>query len=289
MATSGNHQRRGGKRGNVTGWSPGAARRNVAFLRSIDERKLHGHGYAVTLTVRDCPLDHLTWQRMIDRWIKRQHRSGLICLHWVMEFQARGVPHLHVAAWYDNDEASQKALTDWVEITESCGSSMKGQHIRPIEGEVGWFMYLAKHCGRGRNHYQRQQDLLPEKWEKSPRVWGKAGNWPIAEVAEGTITERQFYKLRRLIRYQRVARARAAVPGPGWEWIDGMLQTKQLARSLPIAPGIYGAAKTSLRHRLKLLKHARSMLKCKDEKLSPVRGVSEWISESEQQDLFRAL
>ena len=43
------------KRGEVGGWSEGAARRNVRFLYGIEERELHGDGFAVTLTVRDCP------------------------------------------------------------------------------------------------------------------------------------------------------------------------------------------------------------------------------------------
>ena len=290
MATSGNHQRRGGKRGNVTGWSPGAARRNVAFLRSIDERELDGHGFAITLTVRDCPTNHTTWASFIDAWIKRQRRAGLIRLHWVMEFQSRGVPHLHVAAWYDNDAASQKALTDWVEVTESCRSGWKGQHIRPIDGAVGWFMYLAKHCGRGRAHYQRQQDLLPKKWTKSPRVWGKSGSWPVQEVAEGKLTENQFYRLRRLVRAQRVARARAAVPGPGWSWAKYMpLFDRAMARAMPISPKVLGTVKTALGVRLRHLQQARQMLRCTDPKLSAVRGVSEWITPTEQQELFRAL
>lgn len=289
MATSGTHKRRGGKRGNVTGWSPGAARRNVAFLRSIDERELTGHGYAITLTLRDCPLEHLIWLAFLTAWIKRQRRAGMIRLHWVMEFQSRGVPHLHVAIWYDNVEASKKALTDWIAITESCRSTIKGQHIRPIEGAVGWFMYLAKHCGRGQKHYQRQQNLLPAQWEKSPRVWGKSGDWPVEEVAEGKLTSNQFYRLRRLVRYQRVARARAAVPGPGWTWLSETMATKQFARSMPISPRIYGTVKTQLRTRLRHLQMARRMLSCTDEKLSPVRGISEWITQSEQAELFRAL
>ncbi len=40
------------KRGKVVGWSDGAARRNVKFLRSVDERELHGVGWAATLTVK---------------------------------------------------------------------------------------------------------------------------------------------------------------------------------------------------------------------------------------------
>lgn len=289
MATSGTHQRRGGPRGNVTGWSPGAARRNIAFLRSVDERELTGHGYAITLTVKDCPGTIEDWTTCLDKWIKRQRRSGLIRLHWVMEYQARAVPHLHCAAWYDDAAASIKAITDWVEITQHLRTGPRGQHIREIDGPIGWFQYMAKHCGRGSKHYQRQQGLLPEKWTKSPRVWGKSGDWPTVDPAEGTITDNQFYRLRRRVRSLRVAQARAAVPGPGWDWINGTLFTKELARSMAIAPQLIGSVKTQLRPRLRHLQYVRAMLKNNDPKKSAVLGVSEWITSDHQQELLRSI
>jgi len=289
MATTGSHKRRGGPRGNVTGWSPGAARRNIAFLRSVDERELTGHGYAITLTVKDCPSTIESWSTSLTAWVKRQRRSGLIRLHWVMEYQARGVPHLHVAAWYDTDAASTKALGDWIEITSHLHSGIRGQHIREIDGPIGWFQYMAKHCGRGSKHYQRQQDLLPARWTKSPRVWGKSGNWPIIEPAEGHITESQFYRLRRRVRSLRISQARAAVPGPGWEWINAMLFSKDQVRSMPIAPKLLGTVKTTLRARLRHLRYVRSMLKNSDPKKSAVMGVSEWITPELQQELLRSI
>lgn len=289
MATTGTHKRRGGPRGNVTGWSPGAARRNIAFLRSVDERSLAGHGYAITLTVRDCPATIESWSTSLTAWIKRQRRSGLIRLHWVMEYQSRGVPHLHVAAWYDNDAASLKALDDWIEITSHLRSGHRGQYIREIEGPIGWFQYMSKHCGRGSKHYQRQQNLLPAKWTKSPRVWGKSGEWPTVEVAEGQLTDNQFYRLRRLIRSLRVSQARRSVPGPGWSWIEGSLLTKQLARSMPIAPTLCGSVKTSLRSRLQHLRYVRTMLKNDDPKKAAVIGLSEWITPDVQDELLKVL
>lgn len=41
------HER--GKRGEVKGWSASAARRNLAFLRSVEDDKLDGYGYTVSL------------------------------------------------------------------------------------------------------------------------------------------------------------------------------------------------------------------------------------------------
>ena len=38
------------KRDTVEGWSDSSTRRNTRFLYSVDERKLTGHGFALSLT-----------------------------------------------------------------------------------------------------------------------------------------------------------------------------------------------------------------------------------------------
>ena len=313
MATVGTHARKGGKRGRVSGWSPGAARRNTAFLRSVDEHTLDGVGLALTLTLRTCPPTREVWAKMVDTWIKRQKRAGLIRLHWVMEFQRRGVPHLHVAAWYgakkiaavdgptsaltepamihqdmrraslEHQNAARKAVSDWLEVGEICEPGPKGQQVRPIEGPVGWFMYLAKHCGRGRKHYQRQQESQPEGWEGSPRVWGHSGPWTLIEPVSVAMTDRQWFQLRRLVRSWRVANARAGVPGPGWSWISGGLFNRDHLRAAALGKG------RPLRAKLRNLQHARGMLRCTDRKLSEVRGISEWIDQDMQRQLCEAI
>lgn len=278
----------GGKRGTISGWSPGAARRNLAFLGSVDERHLTGHGYAITLTVRDCPATVEDWQKAQRAWIQRQTNAGLIRLHWVMEFQRRGTPHLHAAAWYESPQGA-KPLTDWVDITAHLGTGIKAQHLRDIEGPVGWFEYMGKHCGRGAAHYQRRQESLPQQWKRSPRVWGHRGDWTLEEPCDGQLTDRQYFRLRRRIRAWRLARARAAVPGPGWTWQLGTLLSRPICRDMNIPPELFGKANTTLRKRLRNLQYVRAMLRCNEPKRSNVQGVSEWIPQDVQQQLLRDL
>jgi hypothetical protein len=244
----------------------------------------------------------------------------MIRLHWVMEFQRRGVPHLHVAIWYEphtvdwinaapaermryangiasvtrhnedwqNDDIliAAMAVGDWIDIAEDFGAGVKGQHARPIIETVGWFQYLAKHCGRGKDHYQRQMESLPKQWDSSPRVWGKRGDWITEEPAEIQLTDREWFRLRRFARSWRVARARAKLPALGWESLPP-LHTKQWARTLTKWPGSTG--KLSLRQRLRHLQHARRMLSCNDPKLSAVRGINEWMDHHAQEDLHRLI
>ena len=57
----GNNAPKGGKRGQVNGWSRGAVRRHLQFLYSVDVPRLDGIGYGVTLTIRNTPPTHTEW------------------------------------------------------------------------------------------------------------------------------------------------------------------------------------------------------------------------------------
>ncbi|WP_420371837.1 rolling circle replication-associated protein [Nocardioides cynanchi] len=87
------------KRGEVTGWSAGTVRRHTAWLRSVDTTQLDGIGAAVTLTLLDCPPTSEDWTRLVKVLQQRLRRAGLLRWHWVVEWQRRGVPHLHLAVY----------------------------------------------------------------------------------------------------------------------------------------------------------------------------------------------
>jgi hypothetical protein len=93
------------RRGCVEGWSAGAVRRHTAWLRSVDTKQLDGQGVAVTLTVRECPPMSDDWTRLVKVLQQRLRRAGLLRWHWVVEWQRRGVPHLHLAVY---------AASEWV-------------------------------------------------------------------------------------------------------------------------------------------------------------------------------
>lgn len=184
----------------------------------------------------------------------------MLRVHWVMEFQRRGVPHLHAAIWFDDRdtgtvlgnarmlaEREYRLKRDWVDLTEGFRALMISQHVRVIDAAVGWFEYLAKHCSRGKYHYQRQRESVPKAWESSGRVWGHSKGWATQGVETRPLSKVEFHRLRRLVRARRVAEARRGLP----------LNAKQFGR-------------------------CRRLLKCGQRKASEVRPVSEWMPESEQ-------
>lgn len=257
------------KRDIVVGWSAGAARRNLRFLYSIDERFLTGEGWALTLTVRDCPASPDLWHRLIRDYFRQLGRllsslgHSLIRYHYVTEWQGRGVPHLHGAVYFSDGAGAAINLPNvltsvWEGYAAPFGARRRGQYVIPITGAVAWFQYVSKHAARGIRHYQRSAANIPESWrEGTGRMWGKGGDWPIKEPLRLGVDSRGYHVLRRWARAWRVADARAEIPS-----LFAALKN----------PHAYLSAK-------RRLVSARGCLRCSDLHLSPVRGVSEWIPE----------
>ena len=235
-------------RGIVEGWSSGATRRNTGFLRSIREDQLTGFGVAVTLTLKTCPATAVEWHRMRRAWEMRMVRAGMIRLHWVTEWQRRGVPHLHAAIWFETSD-TRTPLDAWVDVATAHGAGLRGQNAKPITGAVGWFKYLSKHASRGVQHYQRNPENIPPGWQKrTGRVWGKSGHWPVRPVVRFNLQDQNgdggWFAFRRMVRSWRFADARAS----------GDL------------------------HRIR---QARSMLWANEKAVGRVKGISEWVREDD--------
>lgn len=241
-----------GDRSTVGGWSHGSTSRNIAFLRSIDETSLTGSGLALTLTVRDCPPSSDDWHRIRDTFFKRLNRLGLVRLHWVIEWQKRGVPHLHCAAFFDDTAPTllpAVIVKSWCELVADYKASPFAQYVLPITDSIGWFQYVSKHAARGVNHYQRSPENIPKSWQqKTGRMWGKIGEWSTIPFAEVYLSDAAFFMLRRIIKRWRIADARDS----------------------------------KNKHRIK---SAKKLLQC-PENLGRVIGLSEWLPE---QNLIQTL
>ena len=135
----------------------------------------------------------------------------------------------------------------WLDLAGAYGAAVRGQDVHQITGAVGWFQYVSKHAARGVKHYQRSADNVPEAWKlRTGRMWGKVGDWPVRERIRLNLQDQYgdggWFAYRRLVRSWRLADARGA----------GDRRRTQLARQ---------------------------MLACPEERLSRVRGVSEWMPE----------
>lgn len=252
------HER--GKRGEVTGWSASAARRNLAFLRSVLPDDLTGYGYTVTFTLKNCPESAEHWKRLREALFKRFERMGMIRGHWVTEWQKRGVPHLHGIFYFDSPGLHSSLVSAWLEIAAEFVVSRKAQHVREVTDVVGWFKYLAKHAARGHQHYQRAKEAIPEGWKKTGRVWGYVGTWPLGEVQKYHVDDAAFFRLRRISRGLEVAHMREKVTVHVEGANGGLIPT---AWKYP--------------RDVKGIARARRRLKHSDRELSRLKGISDWL------------
>lgn len=242
-------------RSTVGGWSQSSIRRNTTFLYSVDDSSLTGHGLALTLTVGDCPASSDEWHRLrrsLEHWLRRR---GLTRLHWVVEWQRRGVPHLHAAAWF-NEPPSPSFIAAiasyWSDLTSHLGTKLRAQSFVPISDAVGWFRYVSKHAARGLSHYQRSPENVPPLWHgRTGRMWGKVGDWPTREALRLDVPLEAFHALRRIVRRWRISDARHA------------LHTAKTPSD-------------SFKAR-KRLTSARRMLQSTEQKHATIRGLSEWL------------
>lgn len=251
-------------RGDCAGWSAKSSRGNTRFLYSVRSADLPTGsdgspllGLALSFTLRDCPATHQDWKNSREAFFLRLRRCGLYRLHWLTEWQRRGVPHLHAAVWFDPVAvevwmlkhhpglplAAFPALVkaDWLQLTASYRSSVSGQDIKPISDDLGWLQYLSKHAARGAAHYQRAIGSHPQGWQKTGRMWGHLGDFPTSEPFGINLDNPGWFQFRRIVRRWRISQAR---------------QDKNPACRI---------------------RSARRMLQCSEYHLSRVRGVSEWI------------
>lgn len=233
-------------RAEIQGWAPSSVRRQRNFLYSVQVDQLTGHGYALTLTMRDTPDGPEALAAVIRALMKRFQRAGVIRLHWVIEWQRRGTPHLHMAVYTPQalPHSGRELVQHWLDVAGPWGASWGAQDVKPIESAGGWLQYLAKHAARSVKHYQRHG--MPDGWTKTGRLWGHRGDWATTEPMRFDIDRAGWFRLRRMIRAWRIADARAE----------------------------HGTAARARR-----VRQARRMLSCADPKLSAVRGTSEWVPE----------
>lgn len=229
------------KRGKVQGWTQRAARNQRNFFFSVDIGELSGHGVSCSLTLKDCPPTPSDFHRLRTNLIKRLSRAGLIRGHWLIEWQRRGVPHLHGCFYFDKPGAENLVRWTWLELAQQYGAGVYGQDVKPIYEACGWLQYLAKHGARGVNHYQRSNDNVPKQWtESTGRLWGKVGDWPIREPMKFRLGRDGFWAYRRLVKRYCLANARAEKNG----------------------------------YQVSFL---RRMLSCNNRALSEVRGIADWM------------
>ena len=278
-------RRNPGKREACQGWTNASSRANTRFLYGVDERQLSGSGFALTLTVRDCPATPQEWHRLRRALFKRLERAGMMRLHWATEWQRRGVPHLHCAIYWPDPSQRPDVLRTWCEIAADYGAGLSSQHETPIWDVLGWVQYVSKHASRGVSNYQRSPEYIPAGWRgiSTGRMWGRWGDWPAPQEIGLSVDMAAFHALRRVVRKRSEAMARQSV--------ENNIEASQVVGLLAsMSPGDRRyARRIASDGEVRRLRWTRRRLKCPDPALSTVRGLSEWLPQDLLIDLARWL
>lgn len=261
------------------GWTEGAVRRNMEFLRSVDPEQLRGMiGFAFTGTILERPESAEALAYAVKRFCQA---SKAVHFHWVIEMQPRKghrdgpCPHLHFILYYHPATlpsfklgkikafGPQALILLWLSLTNKWGSQGPGQYCREVDNHKGWAQYLGKHSARSVAHYQRTA-AMPKGWSKMGRVWGASRNWP-RYTEQFQVSDKVFYALRRATnayaRSQVVTELRAA---------ESRLANAGGTRQRQ-------AAERQIASLLNRLVYLRGQLQRKEEKNARVVPISEWM------------
>jgi len=185
----------------VVGWSRGAARRNTAWLQSVDGHRLPPVGLALTLTMGGWPDSPESFHAARRAFLAFAAREGWTLQHWVVESTSLGRPHLHMALFGGGARPAARwmLVLKWLSICDKNGWPVTdhAQTVEPITSLVGWLKYVSKHGARGVSHYQRSTPV--RGWETTGRLWGHTSNWPTPDPERWDLEDREFYRFRRIL------------------------------------------------------------------------------------------
>jgi hypothetical protein len=202
----------GARRGAITTWTKASRRRLLKLGNAIDWQGIlaesGGAFLMVTLTYRDDPGPAATKAHLHAMRKRFERHLGVVRGLWKMEFQRRGVAHLHLLLWVPFDGAG--GLTVFRRWLWAAWESVSGGHhrvdadfLRREPTRAG--AYFAGYAAKGSKEYQHE---VPEEWSGTGRWWG-AWNLRPAWV-ERPLTEREFFTARRVLLRHLRAKARAA-------------------------------------------------------------------------------
>ncbi|MGN2357846.1 hypothetical protein [Bifidobacterium longum] len=242
---------------------------------------MEGIPYALTLTLPAKSMERVTpdlLHRLIDVMLKYLARRGMKHFHWVIEFTAKHMPHVHMTVWMsdthqrwnpkthqhetvDNDLVTVTGIVvgKWLDVTADCGihTSGQSQDVQLLDGNAAWLSYVAKHTQRGVWHYQRALENMPSTWKENPgAMWGHSRKIPLTEDSVLPADLHAFHQFRRETR----------------KWCCS--QASRIADP---------------KRRAKAIQQARRMNRCPIRELSVVRPISIWIPRTVSAAIIRGL
>ncbi len=199
------------KRGLIRGWSRDSRRRLMFGVGCIDFRRVRekfgGAFVSVTVTYRDDPGPELFRRHRLKLLDRLRYELGERRLVWKVEFQRRGVVHLHLLVWVPFDDAEGlRSFRLWL---WSAWEGITGERLRV---DARWTTaqdlarYISADWTMDRKAYQYR---VPATWSHVGRWWGIVdlpAEWTTVAVDQET-----FVFARRTLRRYRQSKSRYKV------------------------------------------------------------------------------
>lgn len=207
----------GGERGAIRCWSAASRRRLLYLMASLDFRHLArtwgGRFVFMTLTYLEDPGPAEVARQRNVFLMRLGRRQGVRRWVWKLEFQRRGVPHMHVLLWVPKDDAGD--LADLRKWTWDAWDDVSGGYVKDGKRgmhrvDVDWCRakdvarYLAFDLTKSSKGYQFR---VPQSWSGTGRWWGVSGLAP--EWLHAPLGIHETISVRRLLRRYRKANSRA--------------------------------------------------------------------------------
>lgn len=193
---------RGGTRGAIRTFTPGARRRLMKRLACLNREALSCLPLMITLTYHnDWPADLKGCKLHLERFCKRLQRGHKnVAIIWKLEYQKRGAPHFHLLVFNIPWIAHVEVARHWYEVVGTQDNALRraGTRVERIRCWNGVISYASKYLGK----------VLSEGPDVSPgRFWGVkfSRNLPTVLLVRA-IAWRTFYALRRTLWRRAVGR-----------------------------------------------------------------------------------
>lgn len=211
--------KRGGKRGQVSGFSGASRLRLLQRLHEVDRRAVPGRSVAMVT---------LTWPKRfpgpgeakVSLWafLARLRRAwGRLAVFWKLEPQERGAPHFHLLVFWGvgiSEVEAGRRLTWCASAWYELAGGGDVNHLRFHRGELGnrpcheivesWervLRYAGKYVGKPVEVHDPEDEWLVGAWRWPGRWWAvRCGESLPRRICEVEVPVRVAYQVKRVLR-----------------------------------------------------------------------------------------
>lgn len=154
----------GGRRGPIRGWTRGSIRR---LRRVLSNSGVQFRTFVHLTYPAEFPRDGLIVKRHLKAFLEALRRLGMRNYVWILEFQERGAPHVHLLVDIGKEEGLNKdwVATTWARIASA--DPRAGTRVESVYSNEA-ISYLLNYLSQVKQY----QKTVPQEFVNVGRLWG---------------------------------------------------------------------------------------------------------------------